>query len=119
LVGPTRSSNGRPGAAGARASVLFGLLSLAILPVAIAATRWSRGYELLDAGFAIPVALLLGALAVSLARRARKGQARTLGPAPGGRSARVGRVLGMAGFLLAVTAAMAVGVYFVLSAVAE
>ena len=32
--------------------MLFGLLSLATLPVAIAATRWSRAYELLDAAFA-------------------------------------------------------------------
>lgn len=99
--------------------MLFGLLSLATMPVAIAATRWSEAYELLDAAFAIPVALVLGALAVSLARRARRGRAVTLGPAPGARSARVGRVLGMAGFLLGVTAAMAVGVYFVLSTVAD
>jgi hypothetical protein len=99
--------------------VLFGLLSLATMPVAIAATRWSRTYELLDAAFAIPVALLLGALAVSLARRARRGLALTLGPARGAGSARVGRVLGMAGFLLGITAAMAVGVYFVLSTVAD
>ncbi len=99
--------------------MLFGLLSLATLPVAIAATRWSRAYELLDAAFAIPVALLLGALAVSLARRARRQQARTLGPARGVRTAAVGRVLGMAGFLLGITAAMAVGVYFVLSTVAD
>jgi hypothetical protein len=120
LVGLTGNSDGRPGAAGARASVLFGLLSLATLPVAIAATRWSRAYELLDAAFAIPVALVFGALAVSLARRARRrGLALTLGSAPGRRSARVGRVLGMTGFLLGVTAAMAVGVYFVLSTVAD
>jgi hypothetical protein len=99
--------------------VLFGLLSLATLPVAIAATRWSRAYELLDAAFAIPLALLLGALAVSLARRARRGSALSLGPVPGRRSARLGRVLGMAGFLLGITAAMAVGVYFVLSTVAD
>ena len=99
--------------------MLFGLLSLATMPVAIAATRWSRAYELLDAAFAIPVALLLGALAVSLARRARRGQGLTLGPAPGARWARVGRVLGLAGFLLGITAAMAVGVYFVLSTVAD
>ncbi|MDF2751261.1 MAG: hypothetical protein K0T00_2437, partial [Gaiellaceae bacterium] len=61
--------------------MLFGLLSLATLPAAIAVTRRSREYELLDAGFAIPVALLFGALAVALARRARRGQALTLGRA--------------------------------------
>ena len=99
--------------------MLFGLLSLATLPAAIAATRRSREYELLDAGFAIPLALLFGALAVVLARRARRGQALTLGRAPGARSARVGRALGLVGFLLGVTAAMAVGVYFVLATVAD
>jgi hypothetical protein len=99
--------------------VLLGLLSLATLPVAIAATRWSRTYELLHAAFAIPLALLLGASAVSLARRARRAQARLLGPPPGARAAALGRFLGLAGFLLAITAAMAVGVYFVLAAVAE
>ena len=99
--------------------MLLGLLSLATLPAAIAATRWSRRYELLDAGFAIPLALVLGALAVALARRTRKGQALLLGPAPGRRSARIGRVLGMTGFLLGVTAAMAIGVYYVLATVAD
>ncbi len=87
--------------------------------MAIAATRWSRTYELLHAGFAIPLALVLGLLGLALARRARRGHALTLGPAPGARSARVGRFLGLLGFLLAVTAAMAVGVYYVLATVAD
>jgi hypothetical protein len=119
LAAPTGSSDSRRGAVGARLSVLFGLLSLATLPAAILATGRSREYELLDAGLAIPVALLFGGLAVVLARRARRGHALTLGRAPGARSARVGRVLGMLGFLLGVTAAMAVGVYFVLASVAD
>ncbi|MBA3347849.1 MAG: hypothetical protein H0T13_04745 [Actinobacteria bacterium] len=83
------------------------------------ATRWSETYELLDAGFAIPPALLLGALAVLLARRARRNAVRLLGAPPGSRAAMLGRFLGLAGFLLAVTAAMAIGVYFVLSTVAD
>ena len=119
MAAPTESSDSRRGAVGARLSVLFGLLSLATLPAAILATGRSREYELLDAGLAIPVALLFGGLAVVLARRARRGHALTLGRAPGARSARVGRVLGMLGFLLGVTAAMAVGVYFVLASVAD
>ena len=119
MAAPTGSSDSRRGAVGARLSVLFGLLSLATLPAAILATGRSREYELLDAGLAIPIALLFGGLAVVLARRARRGHALTLGRAPGARSARVGRVLGMLGFLLGVTAAMAVGVYFVLASVAD
>ena len=90
-----------------------------VLPVAIAATRWSEQYELLHAAAAIPVAALLGALAVSLARRARSRLAPTLGHPKGRRTARVGRLLGMAGFLLALTAAGSVGVYALLSLVAD
>jgi hypothetical protein len=114
------SSNGGPPRPGsARASVLVGLLSLAVLPAAIVATRWSRQYELLHAAFAIPFAALLGALAVALARRARSRLAPTLGHAKGTRTARLGRLLGMLGFLLALTAAGSVGVYEVLSLVAD
>jgi hypothetical protein len=99
--------------------VVIGLLSVAALPATVAATRWSRQYELLHAAAAIPVAALLGALAVSLARRARSRLAPTLGRPRGQRTARVGRLLGMLGFLLALTAAGSVGVYALLSLVAD
>jgi hypothetical protein len=99
--------------------VLLGLLSLATLPAAVGFTHLSETYELLDAGYAIPIALALGALAVAIARRGRRGAALMLGPVRGARAAAVGRVLGLAGFLLAVTAAMAIGVYVLLSRVAE
>ena len=76
----TVSSNGGPPRPGsARASVLVGLLSVATMPVAILATRWSEQYELMQAGFAIPVGAALGLLAVALARRARSRLAPTLG----------------------------------------
>ncbi|MBA2384176.1 MAG: hypothetical protein H0V68_05880 [Actinobacteria bacterium] len=115
-----RSNNGGPPRPGsARASVVIGLLSAAVLPAAVVATRWSREYELLHAAAAIPVAALLGALAVSLARRARSRLAPTLGYPRGRRTARVGRLLGMLGFLLALTAAGSVGVYALLSLGAE
>ena len=110
------SDGGPPRPGSARASALVGLLSVAVLPLAILATR-SRRYELLDAAFAIPFAALLGALAVALARRARSRLAPTLGHAKGSRTVRAGRVLGMLGFLLALTAAGSVGVYAVLSLV--
>ena len=90
-----------------------------MLPVAVVATRWSEKYELLHAAVAIPVAALLGALAVSLARRARSRLAPTLGHPRGRRTARLGRLLGMIGFLLALTAAGSVGVYALLLVVAE
>ena len=117
---PTKSSNGGPPRPGsARLSVFVGLLSIAALPAAILATRWSRTYELLDATAAIPVAASLGLLAWALARRARSRLAPTLGHPRGSRTARLGRFLGLLGFVLALTAAGSVGVYAVLSLVAD
>ena len=110
------SSNGGPPRPGsARASVLVGLLSVATMPVAILVTRWSEQYELMQAGFAIPVGAALGLLAIALARRARSRLAPTLGHPRGSRTARLGRFLGLLGFLLALTAAGALAVYWILS----
>jgi hypothetical protein len=94
-------------------------LSVATLPVAIGATRYSVEYELLHAGFAIPVGMALGVGAVALARRARLRIERTLGRAGGRRTAAFGRLLGLTGFCMATTAAIAVGTYAVLTIVAE
>ena len=117
---PTRSNNGGPPRPGsAWASVFFGLLSVALLPAAITATRWSRQYELLHAAAAIPAGLLLGALAVWLGRRARSRLGPTLGRPRGARTARLGRLLGILGLLLALTAAGSVGIYALLSLVAD
>ena len=105
----------RPGSA--RASVVVGLLAVATMPAAILATRWSEEYDLRDAGFAIPLGLALGLLAVLLARRARSRLAPTLGHPRGTRTARLGRLLGLLGFLLALTAAGSLLVYWLLSVV--
>jgi len=112
------SSNGGPPRPGsARASVFVGLLSVATMPAAVLATRWSDQYDLLQAGFAIPLAAALGLLAVALARRARSRLAPTLGHPKGTRTARLGRFLGLLGFLLALTAAGSLAVYWILSVV--
>ena len=121
MVARTRSSNGaRPLRNGsARAAVLVGLLSVATLPAAIAVTRRAQSLELLDAAYAIPLGAALGVAAVALGRRGRLRIERTLGRTGGRRTARVGRLLGVLGFCLALAGAIAVGVYAVLSAVAE
>jgi hypothetical protein len=112
------SSNGGPPRPGsARASVFVGLLAVATMPAAIVATRWSDEYELLQAGFAIPLAAVLGLLAIALARRARSRLAPTLGHPKGSRAARLGRLFGLLGFLLALTAAGSLAVYWILSLV--
>jgi hypothetical protein len=87
------------------------------MPAAIVATRYSGSYELLHAGFAIPLAAGLGIGAVVLARRARAYEQATLGRAGGAKQGRVGRLLGILGICMAASAAIAVAVYEVLVAV--
>jgi hypothetical protein len=104
--------NGRP-AGNARAgwSVVVGLLSIAALPLAVAATRWSERYELLHAAVGIPLGLVLGIGAVLLARRARARHERTLGRAGGLRAAAWGWAFGIAGIAIAAAGLVALGVY--------
>ena len=93
-------------------------MSLATLPAAVA-TAEARDEELMDTVWTIPVALLLGLFAMWLARRSRRRLQRAVVPSSRGRTARVGKALGLAGVLLGVTAALAVGVSLVLESVAE
>jgi cytochrome c biogenesis factor len=114
LVVPTRSSKrARNGLAAA--SLIVGLLAVAVLPSAIAVAEREERFELLEAGYAVPAALVLGLGAVLLARRARLRVERTLGRVGGLRIARVGRALGVLGIMLGLSGAISVGVYFVLT----
>jgi CHASE2 domain-containing sensor protein len=56
-----------------RASIalFLGIAGVLVLPAAIEVSRRSRTVSLLDAGYAIPLAFLLGLLSVIMARRAR------------------------------------------------
>ena len=97
--------------------MLVGLLSLATLPAAVVAARESDDLTLVEAGVgAVPVAALLGLVALWLARRARQRADRTLDRVGGRRTARTGKLLGALGLYLAATAALALGVYALLSA---
>ena len=96
-------------------SVVVGALSVATLPVAVAATRYSDAYELLHAGVAVPVGIALGAVAVALARQARARRDATIGRARGRNAARVGRVLGILGLCLACSGLVALAVYGLLT----
>ena len=101
-----------PGSGGAAwGSFVAGLLSVAALPLAIFLTRFGERYELLHAGFAIPVAGALGIVAISLARRARRRSLLSLGGAGGDGLARAGRILGIAGLCIALAGLVALGVY--------
>lgn len=100
-----------PGSGSALGSLLAGLASVATLPVAIYATRFSGAYELLDAGFAIPVAVVLGIVAIALARRSRIQSAVSLTSRRGPGVAGAGRILGILGLCMAAAALVALGVY--------
>jgi hypothetical protein len=108
------SGNGR-----AVACLLVGLAATATMPAAILATRYSGSYELLHAGFAIPVAVVLGAVAVGLARGALRLDDMRLGRAGGRRLARLGRALGVLGISLGATCAVALAVYGILTYLGE
>ena len=103
---PTPSSNGP-----ARLSLLAGLVGVAALPAAIAVAQVSRRFDLLQAWVAIPVAAALGIAALLLARSARERLRRTIGRVGGERSARAGRILGRIAVAMAISGAIAVGVY--------
>jgi hypothetical protein len=97
-------------------SVVLGAVSAVTLPAAIVATRYSNSYDLLHAGFAIPLALLTGIGALALAGKARALDRATLGQSEGGKAATWGRVLGIVGLCMAASATIAVAVYGVLTA---
>lgn len=108
------SGNGR-----AVLAVAVGVLAAATMPVAIVATRYSGSYELLHAGFAIPVAIALGILAIWLARGALRHDDARLGRAGGRSAARLARALGVLGISLAATGLVALAVYGLLTYLGE
>ena len=82
-------------------SVVAGVASVLAIPVAIYVTRFVAAYELRDVWVGVPVAGLLGLLAIVLARRAQRENAMLLGRRGGTGLARTGRVLGFAGICMA------------------
>ena len=95
---------------------MLGLLSLATLPAAVVAARQSDDLTLVEAGLAVPVAAVLALVSLWLARRARRRADRTLDRVGGRGAARAGKLLGGLGLYVAATAALALGVYALLSA---
>jgi hypothetical protein len=81
------------------------------MPLAILGTRYSASYRLLDAGYAIPLGLVVGVTALLLARSARRRNERSLGRLGGDTVLRWGRTLATVGICFALTATIAVSVY--------
>jgi hypothetical protein len=117
LVAPTSSTRQRNVRAGA--SVLVGLVAVAALPAAIAAAEVLERIDLLNAGYAVPVAGVLAIATLLLARAGRLRFERTLGRVGGRRTARVGKALGLLALALAASGTVALVTYAVLRHVAE
>ena len=96
-------------------SVLVGVLAVAALPVAIWYVDRDITIDLIWASVAIPVAFVLGAVAMILARAGRRRAQLTLVRRSGSEVARLGRLLGLAGILLAGTGTISLIVYGILS----
>ena len=91
--------------------MLLGLAGLLALPAAIEVSRRSSRVDLLDAGYGIPLAFLLGLIAVVMARRARE-NLRWLRLTDGGTAvASTAVIVGALAVCLALTAALSVGFY--------
>ena len=92
-------------------ALVLAVAALATLPAAIEVSRRSKRVGLLDAGYAIPLAFVLGLVALVMARRARD-NLRWLRVRDGGTGVASIAVIGAAlAVCLALTAALSIGFY--------
>jgi hypothetical protein len=90
---------------------VLGFLGLCVLPGAVELSRRSARVTLLEAGYAIPVAFLLGLVALVMAKRARE-NLRWLRVREGGTAvASTAVIVGGVTVCLALTAALSIGFY--------
>jgi hypothetical protein len=115
LDGLTRSSSSRGRNDAARGSVLLALVGLAIPPLGFLAARQLDQVTLIQATAATCGSAVLGAIALGLARRARRNVERSIGRIGGEATARVGRLLGAISLFVGLTAALALGFYGLLN----
>jgi len=95
----------------ARASVLVGVLAVLAIPGGILLAAYSAAVDLAYAGAAVPIAAVLGVVAISLSRSARKYSQISLGRIGGMGLARAGSILGILALYLALMAALSVGFF--------
>jgi hypothetical protein len=105
------ASNERRSNYRATLAVLCGLIAVVAIPLAIEVTRRKTGAVLLDAAWAIPVAAIAAVAGLMFERGARRVVNRTLGRASGSRRLRAARVLAVTGICVALSSALAVGIY--------
>lgn len=113
----TTSTNGLPRASNPRAyaSVAVGLVAVAVVPLAIAASRVIDQVTLVQACGSAALAGVFGISAIILARRGRETAQRTLGRSGGERAARAGRIFGLLAVWMAATTGLALAFYGLLT----
>ena len=89
------------------------------MPGGVALADRTQQVTLVRSSGSIAIAVLLGLAAIVLGRRAREFVQVTLGRAAGLRTAAAGRLLGVVGVLVGLTAAIALGFYGLLTLFAE
>jgi hypothetical protein len=125
MVARTRDSSFTPprerrgGNPHAVASVVVGLLAVAVIPVAVVIQYYSVQVTLVQSTISAGPALVFGIWAIALARRGRFAFARTIGRSGGARTARAGRLLGWLGLTMGTIAALSVGFYGLLTLFAK
>ena len=95
----------------ARASVVVGVAAVVAIPVGLALAAYSSSVDMIHVAVAVPVAAILGLVALVLARSARRHSQISLGRIGGTGVARAGSILGLLGLYLAGVAALAVGFF--------
>ena len=95
----------------ARASVFVGVLAVLAMPVGLALAAYSSAIDMIHMAAAVPIAAILGVVAMVLARSARRHSQISLGRIGGTGVARAGSILGILGLYLAGMAALAVGFF--------
>jgi hypothetical protein len=115
------SANGLPRARNPRAfaSLALGIVAVAVVPVAIAASRYFAEVTLVRGCASAALAGLLGISAIVLAQRGRETVQRTLGRSGGEHAARAGRVFGMVAVWMAATTGLALAFYGLLTLFAD
>jgi hypothetical protein len=98
----------------ARVAAAAGALAVLMLPAAIALAAYSSAVKLTYAAAGIPLAAVLGIVAIALARSARRYSQISLGRIGGMGLARAASIMGVLGLYLAAMAALAIGFFGVL-----
>jgi hypothetical protein len=110
----SRTASSSRGNARASVALVAGLCAVLALPAAVAVARKTHKIVLLDAEWAIPVAIAFGILALLFARGGQGRIRETLERAGGRGRVRWARRLAVLGISLALSGAIAVGFYHLL-----